>query len=67
LASAGSESLDSGELQPAMPMLAISAVIMAANKGRLKRGLVLWFEHKVVGINNSVYQRVGQSYGKTAK
>jgi len=40
---------------------------MAANNGRLKRGLAVRLEHKVVDINNSVYQRFGWYYYKNAE
>jgi len=40
---------------------------MAANNGRLKRGLTVRLEHKVVDINNSVYQRFGWFYYKNDK
>src|SRR5690606_42091191 len=59
LVSVISLSLESGELQPAKPTLAMNAVIMAVNNGRLTRRLAVRLEHKVVVINNSVYQRFG--------
>jgi len=40
---------------------------MAVNNGRLKRGLAVRLEYKVVDINNSVYQRFGWYCYKNAK
>ena len=67
LVSVISLSLESGELQPAKPTLAMNAVIMAVNNGRLTRRLAVRLEHKVVVINNSVYQRFGWYCYKNAK
>jgi len=54
LLSAGSESLDSGALQPVTVILVSSAVMRAAIKGRLKTGVARWLENEVVDIDNSV-------------
>ena len=67
LVSVISLSFESGELQPARPILAIKAVIMAANNGRLKSGFSVRLEHTVVDINNSVYQRFGWYFYKNVE
>jgi hypothetical protein len=55
LLSAGSESLDSGALQPVTVMVATSAVMSTVSRGRLKVGAAMWLENRIVDIDNSVY------------
>ena len=63
LASAGSESFDSGELHPATTV-ANNAVMAAVNNGRLKKEAVDLLDNKGVGIMNSVYQKMFKQLSK---